>query len=301
MAADASGNLLRAVSLPTGAVVTLAGDGGLSPSGAPRWADGLGTAAAFDIPEDAVATPGGETIYVSDGNNNLIRAVDVASAVVTTVAGGQGSNTPGFADGAGSNALFNVPVGLALDGTTSYLYVADFSNNRIRAVALATGNVTTLAGNGTLGLADGAPQSAMFGEPNGLAYDGFGTLYIADWGSATIRAVAVVGPVATSVTTIAGQAFQMGYADGAGAAALFGVPNGITCAPGVLYISDNANDNIRTVSLAPGFAVATLAGNAASHGFLDAIGTNAAFYGPAGLVLVGTIVISNLFRRDVDG
>ena len=113
-------------------------------------------------------------LYVADAINHRIRAIDLASTnkAVGTIAG---SGTPGHADGAGTAAQFDNPTGLALSGTT--LYVADASNNRIRAIDLANKAVSDIAGDGTTGNTNGIGTAARLTRPNGIFVSG-DTLYV---------------------------------------------------------------------------------------------------------------------------
>ena len=125
--------------------------------------------------------------YVADTNNHGIRKID-SGGNVTTVAG---NGTQGFFDGTGGptgTAEFNQPSGVAAD-TQGNVYVADEFNNRIRKID-SGGNVTTLAGNGTPGFADGtggAAGTAEFNDPHGIAVDGSGNVYVGDTANHRIR------------------------------------------------------------------------------------------------------------------
>jgi sugar lactone lactonase YvrE len=242
VAYDGSGNLyvadrenqrIRRVVVATGAVTTLAG------SGLAGKADGPGPAAQFNAPS-GVAYDGSGNLYVADLYNDRIRRIVVATGAVSTLAG----SLAGFADGTGPAAQFNAPFGVACDGSGN-LYVADRYNNRIRRVVVATGAVSTLAGNGTAGFADGRTL-AQFNQPIGVAYDGSGNVYVADQGNQRIRRiVAATG----SVTTMAGSATStQGSADGTGAAAQFSNPVGVACdGSGNVYVADQGNQRIRVV------------------------------------------------------
>jgi streptogramin lyase len=111
----------------------------------------------------AVAPNG--TVYVADRFNHSIRAINPTTGEVTTLAG---NGTAGFVDGPGTTAQFSSPTGVAVapNGT---VYVADVINNRIRAINPTTGQVTTLAGSGTEGFADGTGTTAQFNDPTGVA------------------------------------------------------------------------------------------------------------------------------------
>ena len=109
----------------------------------------------------------------------------LAQGVVSTLAG---TGTAGFADGPGPAARFNTPSGVACDGL-GHVFVADKGNHRIRRIVVATGVVTTLAGHGESGFADGPGPAAGFLAPSGVACDGRGTVYVADANNHRIRAI----------------------------------------------------------------------------------------------------------------
>jgi sugar lactone lactonase YvrE len=290
IASDGAGNLyvsesynntIRKIVAATGDVTTLAG--AVGQHGA---ADGTGADARFNEPA-GIASDGTGRLYVADYENSSIREVAIATADVTTIAG---EGRPKIADGTGAAARFNNPAGIAGDGAGS-LYVADSANSAIRKVALATGAVTTIAGAGWSGSADGAGAAARFSNPEGIASDRAGNLYVADTGNNTIRKIAVA---TGSVTTIAGAAGQFGSADGTGAAARFSGPTAIISdGAGSLYVADTANSTIRKVALATG-AVTTLAG-AGSPGSTDGTGAAARFSYPYGIAGDGA---GNLYVAD---
>lgn len=172
-----------------GAVSTLAGSPGASGT-----LDGTGAAANFNNPHGTAVDSLGN-IFVADTGNHAIRKVTPAG-VVTTFAGQKGVH--GTTDGTGLGAQFNGPTGLAFHGTD--LYVADFYNHSIRKITSA-GVVTTLAGlSGTSGFADGPGGAARFNNPNGLAVDPAGNVFVADNGNNAIRKITPSG----TVTTITG-------------------------------------------------------------------------------------------------
>jgi sugar lactone lactonase YvrE len=238
---------------PSGLVTTLAGSVGQSGS-----TDGPGSAARFYAPQN-VAVDGSGNLYVADPFNNTIRKVS-PSGVVTTLAGSAGRY--GSTDGIGSVARFNKPSGVAAD-TLGNLVVGDADNNTIRKVT-ATGVVTTLAGSaGRRGSADGTGSAARFNQPNGVAVDAAGNIYVADMGNNTIRKIT---PDA-AVTTIGGTVGVMCAADGVGSAALFASPVGIAVDSwGNLYVADTDNSRIckgtPVLPSPPQFQPANPAGNA---------------------------------------
>jgi len=186
--ADAgNSNRIRTIA-PDGSVATFAG----SKEG---FVDGKGTAAAFHTPS-ALAFDHEGNLYVADTGNHAIRKI-AKDGTVTTLAG---NGTRGELDGIGRAARFNGPVGLAVDDA-GIVYVADTYNDRIRRIG-RDGNVTTIAGSGKPGLADGLAAAASFDTPSALAVTTNGTLYVADTGNNAIRRIATDG----SVTTIAAPA-----------------------------------------------------------------------------------------------
>jgi sugar lactone lactonase YvrE len=206
--AELTGQRVRKIT-PSGTVSTLAG------SGKSGQTDGIGTAAQFDHPHALTAEPGG-TVYVADGGNNRIRRITV-SGQVTTVAG---AGDRGTNDGQGTAARFYGPDAIAVDGEGN-LYVADTLNNRIRKVTPA-GAVTTLAGS-TSGSAEGQGASAQFSDPEGVAVDAVGNVYVADTCNHAVRRVTPAGAVTTlvrlsseSTTTSLGTNFCTGPNDPSG-------------------------------------------------------------------------------------
>src|SRR5580704_1074230 len=118
------------------------------------------------------------------------------TANVTTVAG---AGPAGSANGTGSAASFKDPTGIALDGGGN-VYVADAGNSLIRMITPAA-VVTTLAGDGSVGSADGSGSAASFSGPNGVAVGSGGTVYVADSGNNLIRMVSSAGDVSTIAGT----------------------------------------------------------------------------------------------------
>jgi sugar lactone lactonase YvrE len=188
--ADAFNQTIRKIT-SAGAVTTLAG----SP-GSRGEADGTGGAAQFNHPL-GVAVDGSGNLYVADTFNDTIRKITPAGGV-TTLAGSAGIS--GGNDGTGIYALFNQPVGVAVDGSGN-VFVADTGNATIRRVT-PNGVVTTLAGiAGIAGLSDGVGANALFNQPHGVALDGAGNVYVADTGNAAIRKITSNGTVTTVATT----------------------------------------------------------------------------------------------------
>jgi sugar lactone lactonase YvrE len=202
-------------------VSTIAGGG---PGGR---ANGTGTAASFGNAW-GIAMDAAGNFYVADATNNLIRKV-TSAGVVTTFAGNGGV---GYLDATGTNAMFHGPSDVAIDKAGN-IFVADEGNQMIRKITPA-GVVSTFAGSGSIGSADGKGTAASFYDPSGLSFDNDGNLLVADMMNNIIRKIAPDG----TVTTIAGTGV-VGQTDGPGKTAQFGAPSDLTVdANGVIYVAD---------------------------------------------------------------
>jgi len=261
--ADTYNNSIRKIT-PAGVVSTLAG-------GAQGFVDGNGTAAKFSSPT-GVACDGQGNIYVADAGNNSIRMITPAGAVSTLA----GNGKQGLVNGTGAAALFFEPTGIACDGQGN-IYVADERNNCVRKITPA-GVVSTLAGSGAPGFANGNGTAALFFYPAGIACDGQGNIYVADQFNQRIRVITPSG----TVSTLAGSG-AVGFADGDGTTAQFNNPSDVASdGQGNIYVADIANRRIRKIT--PAGMVSTLAGNGTA-GYFDGDGTAALFNGPAGVAV----------------
>ena len=173
--ADYNNNRIRKIT-PAGVVTSLAGSGGL-----PGSLDGTGTGAQFNAPS-GVAVDSSGMVYVADYANHRIRKITPAG-VVTTFAGG----AQGYLDGTSTAAQFNSPLGVAVDSSGT-VYVGDYGNQRIRKITPA-GVVTTLAGSGVAGFADGTAAAAQFYNPVRVAVDSSGAVYVGDYYNNRIRKI----------------------------------------------------------------------------------------------------------------
>ena len=291
--ADTGNNRIRKIT-PNGNVTTLAG------SGSRGYADGQGTAAIFHSPFGDLAVDGSGNVYVADTNNNRIRKI-TPSGDVTTLAGSGRNSFNGdtaviegssYADGPGTKASFASPSGVAVDGSGN-VYVADTGNHRIRKITPG-GNVTTLAGSGSIGHVDGQGSEASFYEPTGVAVDESRNVYVADKGNARIRKITPSG----NVTTLAGSGSR-GYGEGQGTAASFAYPYGLAVdGVGNVYVADNGNNRIRKIT--PSGNVTTLAGSG-SYGSTDGPGTSASFNSSTGVAVDGSgnVYVADMFNHRI--
>jgi hypothetical protein len=197
VAVDAAGNLfiadtnnqrVRKVAAATGIITTVAGTGafGFSGDGGPA------TSASLRNPE-GVAVDAAGNLFIADSLNHRVRKVATATGIITTVAG---------------SGTFGSPRSVAVDAAGN-LFIAEGSSHRVRKVAAATGIITSLAGTGEVGFSgDGGPAlSASLRNPEGVAVDAAGNLFIVDAGNQRVRKVAAVAAPAPGViagTTISG-------------------------------------------------------------------------------------------------
>lgn len=249
-------------------VTTLAGNGSSGST------DGSGSSVSFKNPY-GVAVDGSGNVYVADYGNHKIRKITPAG-VITTLAG---SGSIGSADGSGSSASFNYPSGVAVDGNGN-IYVTEYKNNKIRKITPA-GVVSTLAGNGSFGSADGNGVTASFSFPFGIAVDGSGNVYVTDNGNHKIRKITPAGVV----STLAGSG-SASSTDGTGVSASFNGPESVAVdGSGNIYVADANNNKIRKIT--PMGEVSTLAGNG-SVGSADGMGPSASFSYPGGIAVDGS-------------
>jgi len=243
--ADSFNHVIRKITA-AGVVTTFAGRG---TSG--YYDNPFGPFAAFNGPYNVLLTPQGN-LLVADTGNDCIRLITPAGAVTTFA----GASPGGYLDGPAATARFQSPIGLAQDPAGN-IYVADADNYRIRRIDPA-GNVTTLAGSGVRGFLDGPAGNARFSEPQGLALDAAGNLYIADRAANRIRLLSPAGVV----STYAGSGV-VSFLDGPAATARFSAPTGVVVdGRGDVYVTDRDNQRLRRVEAATGL-VSTVAGTGA--------------------------------------
>lgn len=270
IARDQSGNLYVADSgnhkirkiTPEGVVTTIAGTGIIGD------ADGNGLAASFNYPYGITIDLAGN-LYIADLKNNKIRKI-TTSGEVTTLAG---SGVEGSSDGTGIAASFDSPHGITVD-TSGNIYVTDGKNHKIRKIT-SSGDVTTFAGSGNSGFANGTGTAASFNTPSGIVTDSYGNLYVTDQYNNMIRKIT---PQA-EVTTFAGSG-STAFANGEGISAGFAYPTAISIdGSGNLYVFD-AHMRIRKIT-STGF-VTPFAGSGLS-GYVDGLAADAQFFSVVGI------------------
>jgi hypothetical protein len=251
--ADTYNNRIRKVTVSTGEITTVAGNGIYAYSG-----DGAAATSAELAYPWAVAVDSADNIYIADIENNRIRVVNTGSSTITvagvTIAPGAiatvaGNGTAGYAgDGrAATSAELNNPWGVAVDSAYN-IYISDVGNNRVREVTASTGVIATIAGNGTAGYAGdgGAATSAELYFPYGVALDNYDNFYIGDESNSRVRKVTASTGI---IVTVAGDA-TAGYSGDGGVAtsAELHYPAGVAVdSSGNIYIADYFNSRIRAV------------------------------------------------------
>lgn len=306
--ADTGNNKIRKIVIATGVVSTLAG------SGRGTALDGSAKRASFAQPSDITAV--GDSLYVVDKHSHRIRKVEIANGKVTTLAGA-GGLSQGHVNGKGKAAWFHYPSGITTDG--SNLYVTDSQSQMIRKIEMPTGEVTTFAGTGSIGLLDGPGSSALFNYPHGITADGK-NLYVADLINNRIRKISITDQIVT-ILAGSGPAYtrpEPEYDDDSqpkpepdscshgtdssnGNATLIN-PHAITSDGNNLYVTDDQNHKVYKFEISTGKRI-TLAGTGAFRNFgegydesikLDGTATEATFYKPTGITILG----KNLYVAD---
>ena len=241
------------------------------------FADGGATQARFASPSGLAFDSRG-SLYVADTGNNAIRRVAADGQVITLA----GRDDAGTDDGAGRDARFNGPIGIAVDAA-GRVVVADTYNDRIRRVD-RNGVVSTIAG-AVRGFADGRAEDARFDTPTGIAIDRGGAVYVADTGNNRVRVVAPDGQVSTLLDASQGVARPLGVAVTPG---------------GELYVTTEDGRLLRRTT---GGAVHVVAGP--GLGFRDGPAEEARFRRPSGIAWTsdGRLTVAddgNAMVRSVD-
>lgn len=274
--ADSENHAIRKIT-SNGLVSTFAGSGSIG------FVNGSGNSASFNQPTNVVLDNTGN-VYVADTLNHVIRKINTVGMVSTFA----GIGTSGFSNGSVSTASFSSPKGIAVDSAGN-VFISDTGNSAIRKISTA-GIVSTFAGGGGIGFADGTGTAASFSELNGLVVDQAGNVFVADTINHAIRKISPSG----LVSTFAGGSGP-GSKDDIGIAATFDYPYGVAIdGNGQILVADSENKVIRAIT--PTGIVSIFAGSA-SRGFADGSGIYARFRALSG---VAVDINGNVFVADTD-
>ncbi|MEZ4365431.1 MAG: hypothetical protein R2939_03975 [Kofleriaceae bacterium] len=283
---DGAGNLfildyadgrVRRVDAATGIITTIGGDGAWGASGD----GGFATSAPATWSAGVVPRPDG--IYIAETAAHRIRRVDRATGLIETVAG---TGNQGFEGDGGParEARLSMPYALAFDAA-GRMYISDTGNHRVRRVD-ADGTIATIAGTGAAGFGGdgGVASAAALDEPHGLAFDGAGTLFVADHGNHRVRRIdATTGVITTHVGTgVLGSSGDGGPATSARLAGPWGLA---VNAAGDLWISEYLGYRVRRVRAATGTIELVAGGGATGNTGDGGPATSAWLYRPSGLAV----------------
>ena len=296
VAVDLSGNLFiadrnnaRIRKVDTNGIITTVAGGGMPTY--PNIGDGgAATNASLNNPQDVAVDVSGN-LFIADANDFRIREVNT-NGIITTVAG-NGTNGYSGDNGAATNASLKIPSGVAVDASGN-LFIADFANNCVRQVS-TSGIITTFAGGGTptnypsIGDGGAATNGALL-NPERVATDTTGNLFIADNGFDRIREVNTNGIITTIAGNGAGAPLGGAYSGDGGVAtnASLNGPRSVTVdAYGNLFIADAINGRIRKVTNAQGPTLALNNVSAANAGNYQVVVT-----GPGGSVTSSVVTLT---------
>lgn len=248
---------------------------------------------------NGVALDESGNVNVASFTSHSIVRISSSGAIVTRLAGARivdfstglpiSLAVPSSLDGSSLSSGFRNPTDVTVDSAGT-VYVSDEGNNLVRKVT-PSGVISTLAGSaGLAGSADGTGSAARFNRPRGIGVDQDFNVYVADFGSHTIRKITPGG----TVTTLAGLAGTPGSQDGVGTGSRFNLPHGLSLdSAGNIYVADFGNHTIRRIAL--NGDVTTLGGSAGNPGSVEGTGAAARFNGPRDVVVHsdGTLYVAD--------
>jgi DNA-binding beta-propeller fold protein YncE len=252
--------------------------------GAPGFVDGPAAQARFNHPQGLALDAASETLFVADEPNHAVRAIDLASGAVTTVAGTGEQGYDRLGGGPGPEVSLSSPWDLAL--VDRRLWIAMAGTHQFWALDLSTGRVGVAAGTGAESIHDGPLREATFAQPSGLsAADGI--LYVADAESSAVRSV---DPANDQVRRLVGRGlFDFGDVDGLASVArlqhALGVEATTEAGAPLVFVADTYNDKLKRLDPVAR-RVTSWAGGEAGHE--DGELATARFWEPSGLSLAGS-------------
>jgi trimeric autotransporter adhesin len=302
---------VRKVAAATGIITTYAG------TQVAGYAGDNGPANAAQIyGPTACATDSSGNLYLADNANNVIRKVSLSSGIIMNFAGNgldAGTSNGTFSGDGGSAVLagINHSNGVAVDGAGN-LYIADTGNQRIRMVSAATGIITTIAGTGVRGYSgDGGPATkAEFYDPEGLAVDSAGNVYITDTINSVVRKITAGTGIISTIGGTGGYPGSFGGDGGLATMAQFNDPSGVAVdSAGNVYVADSGNERVRKITVSTGI-IQTVVGNGGQaftgvggNGYTGDGGpaTSAGLHDPQGIAIdsKGTMYIADYFNAAV--
>ncbi len=315
---DSAGNLyigdvatytVRKVDAESGIITTYAGNGIAGYSG-----DGGPASSASMYGPSACALDSADNLYVADVGNNVIRRIAASSGIITTIAGngfGAGAAKGGFSgDGGPAKAAeLYQPYGVVVDAAGT-IFISDYGNQRVRKVDAATGIITTIAGNGTYGYSgnSGPATSAMIANPEQLALDASGNIYITEQGASVVAEVnlstGMISTIAGNGTVGPGNGTENPKVSGDGGLATkaqLAQPQGVALdAAGNVFISDSNNQRVRMVSAATGIII-TVVGTTIGYAGDGGASNHAKVHNPEGLFFdpAGNLYIADSYNSVV--
>ena len=296
LVADYNGHTIRHVDVDSAMVTTLAGS--YSSAGIN---DGAGTNALFNRPSSVALADFGRLAYVTDYATGLLRRIEVVSGRVRTLAGTGTSGTS--IDGIGSKARFHNPVSVVASPDGRSLFVGDRGSHKVRKFDVASRAVTTVAGSGSAGSADGVGLAASFNGIWGMGLTPNGALLFVAETAHYIRQIEVATGTVTVLAGVYGSAggcTQVSCIDGVGTNARFYGPRGLAVTGDAIFVADYTNHRIRRIALSTR-VVTTVAGTDTAAGYRDGASDVSRFGTPVGIAAtldgLRVLVVDNTFHQ----